>query len=154
MKDKARRAERGRVKEARRRKRAEEAEAFQARVADGERRGCLYCRRSDGGFRRPEHPLGESLGNTEIVLLNGVVCDRCNGGVLSDLDKALGEFMPVKARRTSLGVRTKAGTIPETRFATGSLRWVEEAGAAFLHLHDERKLQALARRADGPADRG
>jgi len=55
------------VKDARRRRRLEDAEAFQERVAEGERRGCLYCRRSDGGFRGREHPLGESLGNTEIV---------------------------------------------------------------------------------------
>jgi hypothetical protein len=150
LKDKARRAERVRVEDARRRRRVEEAEAFQARVVEGERRGCLYCRRSDGGFMGLEHPLGESLGNTELVLLNGVVCDRCNGGVLSGLDQALADFWPVKARRTSLGVLTKAGKVPETRFATGVLRWYEERGAAFIDLNDEKKLRKLARGQAGP----
>jgi hypothetical protein len=150
LKEKARRAERGRVKEARRRKRLEDAEAFQERVAEGKRRGCLYCQRSDGGFRGREHPVGESLGNTEIVVPNGVVCDRCNGVDLSELDTALADFGPVKVRRTSLAVPTKAGKVPETRMAIGVLRWYEERGAAFLDLHDEKKLRNLTRGRSGP----
>lgn len=92
------------------------------RTVEGECRGCLICRRSDGGFTTQEHPLPESMGNKEVVLPNGVVCDRCNGGVLSDLDQTLCEFFPLKMRRTMLGVESKAGKVPHTKFATGSLR--------------------------------
>jgi hypothetical protein len=92
------------------------------RAAEGERRGCLVCRNSDGGFMTQEHPLPESLGNTEIVLSNGIVCDRCNGGILSDLDQALCEFFPIKMRRTMLGITSKTGKVPQTRFQSGSLR--------------------------------
>jgi HNH endonuclease len=118
---KARRIERARVEQARREKLRAAAEAFQARVAEGERRGCLFCRESNGGFTTEEHTLPESLGNTEVVLPNGVVCDRCNNGVLSDLDQALGDFMPLRFRRTTIGVPTKAGKVPVTRFAKGTV---------------------------------
>ena len=66
--------------------------------------------------------MPESMGNTEIVLPNGVVCDRCNGGVLSDLDQAICDFFPIKMRRTMLGIASKAGKVPQTRFHSGSLR--------------------------------
>ena len=108
-------------KERRLEREAREREKLQ-RAADGEQRGCLVCRRGDGGFLSEEHPMPESMGNTEVVLPNGVVCDRCNGGPLSDLDKELCEFFPVKMRRTMLGINSKAGKVPVTRFATGALR--------------------------------
>ncbi len=82
---------------------------------------CLFCLRSDGGFVAREHIIPESLGNTELVLPPGVVCDRCNNGVLSDLDQTLCEFFPVKMRRTILGVSSKSGLVPSTRFMTGTL---------------------------------
>lgn len=69
-----------------------------------------------------EHPIPESMGNTTIELPRGVVCDRCNGGVLSDLDQALLEFFPVKLRRTTLGIPNKAGKVPTTVFQDGELR--------------------------------
>jgi hypothetical protein len=83
---------------------------------------CLYCRKSDGGFARREHPIPESMGNRSIELPPGVVCDRCNGGVLSFLDQTLLEFFPVKLRRTELGIESKAGKVPETAFQDGRLR--------------------------------
>jgi hypothetical protein len=92
------------------------------RAAEGELRGCLVCRRRDGGFLSEEHPMPESMANTDIVLPNGVICDRCNGGPLSDLDKELCDFFPVKMRRTMLGIQSKGGKVPVSRFATGSLR--------------------------------
>jgi hypothetical protein len=75
-KNKTRRSERQRAEEARRLKHEERQAASRARIADGERRGCLFCRLSDGGFTTVEHALAESVGNTEIVLENGVVCDH------------------------------------------------------------------------------
>jgi hypothetical protein len=111
-----------RLKEARRLERELLKREKLQRAADGEQRRCLVCRRDDGGFLSEEHPMPESMGNTEVVLPNGVVCDRCNGGPLSDLDQELCNFFPVKMRRTMLGINTKTGKVPVTRFATGSLR--------------------------------
>ncbi|MDE3202836.1 MAG: hypothetical protein KGQ66_01280, partial [Acidobacteriota bacterium] len=71
---------------------------------DGERRGCLFCRQRDGGFNSREHILPESLGNTELILAQGVVCDRCNHQTLSTLDPVICDFTPISTRRTMLGV--------------------------------------------------
>ena len=105
--------------------REETRRAFTERIAAGERRGCLFCRRSDGGFTTGEHPIPESLGNTGILLENGVVCDRCNNTLLSDLDQAVTEFFPVSMRRATLGITTKAGKFPAAKFSGGTLQTTE-----------------------------
>jgi hypothetical protein len=87
--------------------------------------------RSDGGFASEEHPIPESLGNTTIVLPPGVVFDRCNNGVLSELDKTLVDCFPIKIRRTNLGIRSKAGKVPVTAFQDGRL--VHNGRFAALH---------------------
>lgn len=92
--------------------------------------GCLFCRRDDGGFTAREHVFPESLGNTELVLAPGVVCDRCNNGILSDLDQSLCEFMPIAVRRTMLGVASKSGKIPRFRASEGTVDHIPgESGA-------------------------
>lgn len=133
--EKAKRLERARVRQARQAERERRKREFHARVAEGERRGCLVCRGSDGGFTSAEHAFPESLGNTEIVLQNGVVCDRCNNGVLSDLDQTLTEFWPLKLRRTMLGISSKAGEVPVSSFRTGSLKNTGEANLMIELAH-------------------
>ena len=113
------------LKQQRRAEREERQRAFMERIAAGEGRGCLFCRRSDGGFTTCEHPIPESLGNTGIVLENGVVCDRCNNTVLSDLDQAVTEFFPISMRRATLGITTKARKFPVAKFSGGTLQTTE-----------------------------
>ncbi|MFQ5585689.1 MAG: HNH endonuclease [Thermodesulfobacteriota bacterium] len=47
---------------------------------------CIYCKTKDGKFESEEHVYPESLGNREIILPPGSVCDSCNNNVLSALD--------------------------------------------------------------------
>lgn len=110
-----------RLKRERRLERESRVREKEARAQEGMARGCLVCRGRDGGFTTEEHAIPESMGNAEIVLPNGVTCDACNNGVLSDLDQALCEFFPLKMRRTLLGIESKAGKVPHTRFQTGSV---------------------------------
>ena len=106
---------------------------------EGVRRGCLFCRKSDGGFTGEEHIFPESLGNNELVLPIGVVCDRCNHGVLSELDQALAGFLPIEMMRTWHGIPSKTGRLPSFKFDNGSLRCVAPGQ---LHLMlDSRKGQ-------------
>jgi hypothetical protein len=91
-------------------------------AAEGERRGCLFCRRKDTSFTSEEHIFPEGLGNTEHVLPIGVVCDVCNNGVLSRLDEALQSFFPIEVLRTLHGIPSKAGVLPISRFDNGELR--------------------------------
>jgi hypothetical protein len=92
-------------------------------------RGCLFCLTADGGFSSVEHPIPESLGNTELILPKGVVCDRCNNGRLAVLDQALADLMPLKMRRTTLGIENKRGNVPITVFQDARLERVEGRAA-------------------------
>lgn len=115
--------------------RAAEARAVRAGIDARTKRGCLFCRQSDGGFSSQEHVLPESLGNKDRLLPRGVVCDRCNNGTLSVLDQALCDFMPMKALRTFAGVPSKAGRVPVTRLSTGLLRR-SDSGAVVVEVHN------------------
>lgn len=119
-------------------RRAERHERGEARrlarergAQDGARRGCLICRRSDGGFATEEHIVPESLGNREKILPYGVVCDRCNHEVCAPLDEALCSFMPIQMLRTMRQQPTKGGKLPSANFDNGKL---ESAGPGALSI--------------------
>lgn len=95
-------------------------------VEQAQARECLFCRQSDGGFQSIEHIVPESLGNTDLVLNAGVVCDRCNNEQLSELDQTLCEFKPIKAMRTLRKVKSKKGVVPTTKTAKGTIEWADE----------------------------
>jgi hypothetical protein len=88
--------------------------------ANAEAHGCILCAGSTLGARSTEHIVPKALGNEELVLPPGVVCDRCNNGVLSQLDAALVDFLPIKFRCTLLGIGGRSG-VPTTRFAEGTV---------------------------------
>jgi hypothetical protein len=118
----------GRASRAKRTRREEAArDALRRQI----RNKCLVCGTTAGSFTSREHPFPESLGNTEIVLPPGVICDCCNNGPLSRLDQTICEFLPIQMRRTMLGVTSKAGLIPRTRFSTGV---IENLGPASLRF--------------------
>ncbi|MGH2369991.1 MAG: HNH endonuclease, partial [Chloroflexota bacterium] len=111
-----------------------------------EERGCLFCRGTDGAVSAREHVFPESLGNTEIVLPPGVVCDRCNNGTLSDLDQAICGFMPVAVRKLILGVASKSGKIPSFRFSEGTVEHIPSSdGADPKLIFNSRTTRGLLR---------
>lgn len=89
------------------------------------RQGCLFCRRTDGGFASREHIFPEALGNKELVLDRGVVCDRCNNGPLGAIDGALVNYQPIAFRRTLLRVASKRARVPESRWGNASITHTE-----------------------------
>ncbi|HEU4737588.1 MAG TPA: HNH endonuclease [Solirubrobacterales bacterium] len=112
--------------------RAEEAKRHAAieGVRRGRRRGCLFCRQGDGGFTSFEHIFPEALGNTELLLPVGVVCDRCNNGPQAEVDEALSRFLPIDLLRTWHGIPSKSGKLPNFNFDNGALRCVRPG-----HIH-------------------
>ena len=139
----------GRASRAKRERREERAGRDRpARMSVGMTRGCLVCRSQEGPFTSREHPFPESLGNTEIVLPPGVVCDRCNHGPLSTLDQTICEFMPVQMRRTMLGVKSKAGSVPRTRLTTGVVESTGPAALRFLPNGGKAMLRETFRDGD------
>lgn len=92
---------------------------------------CLYCKREDRAFKSEEHVIPEGLGNREIVLPKGVVCDACNNGKLSALDQTLINFTPISATKTLMGVRSKTGALPSGRFGNASLEMFKPGNVLF-----------------------
>ena len=77
---------------------------------------CIYCLSTTEDFMSEEHIFPESLGNDELVLPKGYVCDKCNNGVLSQLDTALIKFEPVAFLQVHLVPHTKNGSLPKANF--------------------------------------
>ncbi|MBA2357812.1 MAG: hypothetical protein H0V84_05220 [Actinobacteria bacterium] len=104
--------------------------------------GCLFCRLHDGGFRSREHPFPESLGNDEIVLPPGVVCDRCNFGRLSDLDNAFLNYPPISLLRTMYGIKTKAGKRPMSKWGNARVSMPTEANI-YIETNSEKTWRTV-----------
>lgn len=77
---------------------------------------CLFCLSEEGPFSSVEHIVPESLGNKELILPAGYVCDKCNNGRLSTLDAVLQDWGPIKFLRVQFGIKNKRGKLPSARF--------------------------------------
>lgn len=77
---------------------------------------CIYCLTTTSDFTSEEHIFPESLGNDELVLPKGYVCDKCNNEVLSHLDNSLIEFEPIAMLRIQFVLYTKEGKLPSAKF--------------------------------------
>jgi hypothetical protein len=79
---------------------------------------CIYCLATPphADFTSEEHVLPESLGNYEMVLAPGHVCDSCNHGLLAQLDSDLLAFLPVAVLQVLFVPHSKSGKLPEARF--------------------------------------
>lgn len=86
---------------------------------------CVFCLGRQEGFTSVEHVIPESLGNQELVLPRGVVCDTCNTTRLSYLDGRLCSFAPYSMLRTVQGVKNKRGKHPAFKFAEGSITYTD-----------------------------
>lgn len=77
---------------------------------------CLYCKSTSNEFTSPEHIVPESLGNKELILPVGVVCDRCNHGKLALLDDFLLNFEAISFVRVINRIPNKEGRMPSAKF--------------------------------------
>jgi hypothetical protein len=118
----------------------ERVDARRKGAAEGGRRGCLFCRKRDVPFTSVEHIFPESLGNKELTLPIGVVCDRCNNGPLSKVDAALCAFGPIPMMRLTHGVESKAGKLPEFHFDNGSIS-SDRPGNIHMKLSSQKWLK-------------
>jgi len=98
-----------------------------------------------------EHILSEGLGNSSLVLPNGVVCDRCNNGPLSKLDQSLCDFLPLKARAVMLGIAGKSGKVPTLKFVNGTMS-NEDGNHINFHHTEPRAFEELSRTATGQVE--
>jgi hypothetical protein len=83
---------------------------------------CIYCLNKSAPFNSEEHIIPEALGNEELILPRGYVCDRCNNGILSRLDNFLLDFEPISFLRVIYSPYTKAGKLPKASYQNISIR--------------------------------
>jgi hypothetical protein len=83
---------------------------------------CIYCLSTTGPFASEEHVYPESLGNADLILPRGYVCDRCNNGILSELDNALLRFDPITFLQVLFVPYTKEGKLPRANLQNIAMR--------------------------------
>ena len=83
---------------------------------------CIYCLGKTAPFNSEEHIIPEALGNEELILPKGYVCDKCNNGVLSRLDNFLLDFEPISFLRVIYSPYTKAGKLPKASYQNISIK--------------------------------
>lgn len=87
------------------------------KAGDKENYECIYCRSRINDFNCEEHVYPESLGNTDIILPPGCVCDPCNNGVLSELDNYLVNHDVISMLRVLyVPYNPKTGKFPVARY--------------------------------------
>ena len=73
---------------------------------------CLYCLSNENLFSRQEHPIPESLGNDDIILPVGFVCDKCNQYFGSKIEQIVLSKAPFGVERVVQAVKNKKGNYP------------------------------------------
>jgi len=81
-----------------------------------EKKRCIYCLETSASFTSEEHILPESIGNYDLVLDKGVVCDECNNTILSQLDHIFLKFEPISFLQVHFVPFTKSGKLPKANF--------------------------------------
>jgi len=73
---------------------------------------CIFCRGDTTGSVSREHIVPESLGNTQLVLPRGVVCDKCNNYFAREVEKPFVMSPAVRSLRFSQELENKRGRLP------------------------------------------
>ncbi|WP_159887021.1 HNH endonuclease [Paenibacillus puerhi] len=73
---------------------------------------CLFCLRRDVSFLKIEHVIPESLGNDDLVLPLGYVCDSCNQYFGSKIEGEALNNPPFNIERVAANIKTKKKKSP------------------------------------------
>lgn len=99
---------------------------------------CIFCKQSDRPFTSSEHIFPESLGNNELVLEPGVVCDICNNRTLSGLDNYLVQFDAINFLRVMhLPYNPKTGKFPSANFQNMAIEKIHPQKVIIKPRHDK-----------------
>ena len=83
---------------------------------------CIYCLTEDNSFTSQEHVYPESLGNDQIILPPGHVCDECNNERLSILDNELVESDIISYLRFQfVQYNPKTGEFPKVKYQNATM---------------------------------
>jgi hypothetical protein len=73
---------------------------------------CMFCLTNTGPFTRQEHLIPESLGNDDVILPPGYVCDDCNQYFGSAIEQKALAKAPFSVARVTQAIRNKKGHYP------------------------------------------
>ncbi len=70
---------------------------------------CIFCNNDSSTSKSVEHIVPESLGNKDIILPKGIVCDQCNNYFARKVEKPLLESLYFSSMRARNEIYTKKG---------------------------------------------
>jgi hypothetical protein len=110
---------------------------------------CIYCLTKSASFNSEEHIIPEALGNEELILPRGYVCDKCNNGILSRLDNLLVDFEPISFLHVIYTQYTKAGKLPNASCQNISIKKTHPRNIVFTAKDKSGWLKDLKETDDG-----
>lgn len=75
---------------------------------------CIFCKQDSTNSQSVEHIIPESLGNEELVLDKGVVCDKCNNYFSREIEDPVLNLDGFKQLRFYELIESKRGRIPNS----------------------------------------
>ena len=72
---------------------------------------CLFCLHKEAQFSSEEHPIPESLGNDDLILPVGFICDSCNQYFGTKIEKRILNYPPFSIERVGGAILTKKGKL-------------------------------------------
>jgi len=110
---------------------------------------CIYCLKTSGSFTSQEHIIPEGLGNEDLILPKGFVCDTCNNGILSKLDNCLLKFEPISFLRVIYTQYTKEGKLPKENYQNISVNKIRPRYVVFTAKDKSGWVKNLKENTDG-----
>lgn len=88
---------------------------------------CIFCKEDSSNSKSVEHIIPESLGNKNLVLPRGIVCDKCNQYFAVKIEKPMLEMKYFRNVRFRNDIKSKKGrNIPyKTLFPNKDGGWVD-----------------------------
>lgn len=75
---------------------------------------CIFCKQDSTNSRSVEHIIPESLGNKELILEEGVVCDKCNNYFSREIEGPVLNLEGFRHLRFYELIESKRGRIPNS----------------------------------------
>ncbi len=113
---------------------------------------CIYCLSTDGPFKSEEHIVPEAMGNNDIVLPRGYVCDPCNNGVLSRLDDELRTSPLFIVQWASAVEFTKQGKLPEVSLGDITIKRTDPLNVTWIANPGSDAIRAGKQCPDGTTE--
>jgi len=112
---------------------------------------CIYCGTSEGSFTTVEHIVPEALGNEDIILPRGYVCDKCNNET-SSLEQVFLDSPPLDLLRIFCVDYNKKGAFPYYRSPEIHMERTSPNSVRITSYAGVKSLPQIITRSDGACE--